>query len=306
MKYQKKLIIFLSFFVTVMAGMLLQSCEKKESSLEKDPFITTGERKITKFKSADDPELLCIQKRLKKTANSFKLEGIAEEITNENINWKLAYKTSQGSMRGIFIPLKSSTEDNFKLLASLYVHGKMKEYIIQKKINEKTDLFTGEINCYEISGNQIKQKVFINGKQISEPVFNKIRLKSGDCETDDGVGTFDDYDDWFDSDCDSDRFANNTDETIWYKPENGSTAKSLEPGEWTDEGIDGYSYNGTVVKICDGYNTCGVSSDGSYDTDYSNPINYGVQLLTGGTKDEEWLADRQEEGDHGWDDLFSK
>jgi len=43
----------------------------------------------------------------------------------------LAYKVEQGSMKGLFFPLKNSTQEDFKLLASLYVNGQVKEYIIQ-------------------------------------------------------------------------------------------------------------------------------------------------------------------------------
>ena len=72
----------------------------------------------------------------------------------------MAYKVEQGSMKGLFFPLKNSTQEDFKLLASLYVNGQMKEYYSIKK--------------------------HVSGKLISEPMYNRIRLKSSPCETTNG------------------------------------------------------------------------------------------------------------------------
>lgn len=100
-------------------------------------------------------------------------------------------------------------------------------------------------------------------------MYNKIRLKSSPCETTNGVGTIRDYDSWF----------------------------------------DGFSVNGTVYRVGDGYNTCGVSkTNGSYlyETDYLKPVNWGYNALFCGKKDDAWHRERQAEGDIYWDSLFCK
>lgn len=235
---------------------------------------------------------------------------LQKKLINNNLRWDLAYKVTQGSMKGVFVPLKSSTEDDFKVLASLFVNGQMKEYILQKKATASKSMFTGEVNFYRTSGEQFRQDVYKKGKLTSNPTFNTNRLKSASCETDNGTGTFDDYNDWFNADCDSQRFANNTNDTIWYKPENGSGSYPLAPGQWTDIEIDGYSYNGHVHKVTNGYNT-GACTTSGFQADYGS-LSYGYYLLMGGDKDNDWLYDRHADtsqdpnGDHGWDSLFSR
>ncbi len=305
-KSKSLVIIALSCIISI--GFLFQSCEKQDLFKMDEQFITTGEKTTTRI-DINDPEILSLKNKLENSSKSDASSQIAKEVNKNNLSWDLAYKVTQGSMKGVFVPLKSSTEDDFKILASLYINGSMKEFILQKKSTSIESSFTGEINTYRLNGKRFRQIVYENGVSVTKPTFNKVRLKSSPCETDDGTGTYDDYEEWFDADCDSQRFANNTDESIWYKPENDSVAKELKPGEWTDEEIDGFSAGGNVYKVCDGYNTCGVSSDEngiSYETDYSNPINWGYNEYAGGEKDDDWLSEQQAGGDHGWDDLFGK
>lgn len=293
-KSKSLVIIALSCLISV--GFLFQSCEKDDFFDMEEPFITTGKKKTERI-SISDPEILNLKKKLEKSSSVDVSDQIAKEVNNNNLRWDLAYKVTQGSMKGVFVPLKSSTEDDIKVLASLFVNGQMKEYILQKKATASKSKFTGEVNFYRISGKQFRQDVYKKGKLTSKPTFSTIRLKSSPCETDNGTGTFDDYDDWFNADCDSQRFANNTNDTIWYKPENDTTSVALYPGQWTDNEIDGYSYNGQVHKVTDGYNTGGVNSDGEFDADYGS-LDYAVYLLIGG--------DIDESPDSGWDSLFSR
>jgi len=126
------------------------------------------------------------------------------------------------------------------------------------------------------------------------------------------MGTFDDYEDWFAEDCDSQRFANDTDDVIFFKPESDQTvgnmtyegghAYPLMPGAWTDVAIDGFCYGSTVVKVTDGYSTCGVSN-GSYTTHHPNVLESLVNLVIGGEKDDSWLQDHRGEG---WEALFDR
>jgi len=292
---KSKSLVIIAISCLISVGFLFQSCEKDDFFDMEEPFITTGEKKTEKI-NISDPEILNLKERLEKSSSVDVSNQIAKEVNNNNLRWDLAYKVTQGSMKGVFVPLKSSTEDDFKVLASLYVNGQMKEYILQKKATANKSKFTGEVNFYRTSGKQFRQDVYKKGKLTSKPTFSKIRLKSSPCETDNGTGTFDDYDDWFDADCDSQRFANNTNDTIWYKPENDTSSVALYPGQWTDNEIDGYSHNGTVHKVTDGYNTGACTSSG-FEADYG-PLDYGYYLYKGGELDES--------PDSGWDSLFNR
>jgi hypothetical protein len=306
---KSKSIVIIALSCLISVGFLFQSCEKEDFFDMEEAFITTGEKKTERI-SINDHDVLNLKERLEKSSKVDGSSQIAKEVNNNNLRWDLAYKVTQGSMKGIFVPLKSSTEADFKVLASLFVGGQMKEYILQKKATASKSKFTGEVNFYRSNGKQFRQDVYKKGKLTSKPSFNTIRLKSSPCETDDGTGTIDDYNSWFDADCDSQRFANNTNDTIWYKPEHDSTSIALAPGQWTDNEIDGYSQNGTVHKVTGGYNT-GACTNSGFQADYGS-FYYGYYLFVGGDKDDDWLEERHEDtsddpnGDHGWDSLFGK
>jgi uncharacterized Fe-S cluster protein YjdI len=89
----------------------------------------------------------------------------------------------------------------------------------------------------------------------------------------------------------------------------------IPPGGLTYKRVDGLNINGKVYKITNGYNTITINPNGSYDTNYTNLIDYMIYFFRGGEKDSSWLDDFQNGGnipdgnggwtyDHQWDAIF--
>jgi len=89
---------------------------------------------------------------------------------------------------------------------------------------------------------------------------------------------------------------NKTNFTIWYKPEEGSTAIPLEPGMKTLEKIDGLNVNGVIWKITDNYSSVTVYP-GLMDIQYPNVLSWVINMLLGGII--------RKSPDSGWDNLFN-
>jgi hypothetical protein len=100
---------------------------------------------------------------------------------------------------------------------------------------------------------------------------------------------------------------NNSDNKVFFKPEgdvdvdgvkyDNDGAYSIEPGESSYVPIDGIKINGDVYKISEGYNFIIINADGTYETNYTNVINWGYNALLGGYN--------AKSPDHTWDNLFN-
>lgn len=103
------------------------------------------------------------------------------------------------------------------------------------------------------------------------------------------------------------RVNNNTGTIIHVKPEGTGEAKPVNPGDHYDHPVDGVTYPNkedgqNVYKISDPYSNCEIDvSDKGVNLPGPNVIN---NLGGGGTKDQDFLDQRHEEGDTGWDAIF--
>ena len=91
---------------------------------------------------------------------------------------------------------------------------------------------------------------------------------------------------------------NNFDETIYYKPEEGSESKFLRNNGTIHEKVDGIRVGNTVIKITDGYRSVLIDKSGNVKITYGDPFTYGYYLWKGGKL--------QSSPDSGWNKLFDK
>jgi len=91
---------------------------------------------------------------------------------------------------------------------------------------------------------------------------------------------------------------NNFDETIYYKPEEGSEKEFLSTGGTIHEKVDGIRVGNTVIKVSDGYRSIVVDKSGNVKITYGDPFSYVIYLRRGG--------ELQSSPDSGWDALFDK
>jgi hypothetical protein len=280
----------LSVVISVLlCGFFIQGCS--EDKLDENVNATNikdNDQKMVIKSNLSFTEIKDLKNRVSK---GIKLKSSNDEIVfADSLLWENAIECKENGLHGFFVPLKNNKENDFRLLASLLISGKMQEFIV-RKIDANDQLSSDNIIVYNLDGSVFRENIIKN--------INIPRLKS-DIEI--NVYSFDNYTSWLYTSSSSQRFANNTSSVIWFKPETGDGVYPLLPGQWTDTPIDGFCYGSTIVKVCDGYNSCGVSGS-TYDTWYTNPVNYLYNQLYGGQIDDAWLNQHQ---NMGWEDLFDR
>ena len=102
---------------------------------------------------------------------------------------------------------------------------------------------------------------------------------------------------------------NGFNQSVWFKPENGSNAVEVLPGQTDHTKADGVAVPGfkarNVFKTVDGCNAF-VQANGDVEARCEGFFANAGQIASGGWKDEDWLHDLQSDGDHGWDELFRR
>jgi hypothetical protein len=273
----------------LLAGVFMQSCSN-EYTLDETmnaTIVSANDQKLVIKSNLSFNEVKDLKNRVSK---GIKLKSPNDKIEYvDSLLWENAIECKEGGLYGFFVPLKNSKENDYRVLASLLIEGKMQEFII-RKIYTNDQLSSDNLIVYNMDGSVFRENIIKN--------INIPRLKSG---PEINIYLFDDYTSWLYTNSSSQRFANNTNSVIWFKPETGGGAYPLMPGQWTDTPIDGFCYGSIVVKVCDGYNSCGVSGS-TYNTWYTDPVDYTYNQMFGGPIGDAWLNQHQ---NGGWDDLFN-